>query len=86
MLIANRVPPFSEVYGVPRGGLPLAEALTPYVTEGGVLVVDDVWTTGGSMRRFIGQSYLDLKPSLHHAVVFAHNPVPLSVTALFSLS
>jgi hypothetical protein len=43
-----------------------------------------VWTTGGSMTRFIGQTYLDLK-GFHRAVVFAHNPVPEGVTALFQL-
>jgi hypothetical protein len=84
MLIAERVPPFSEVHGVPTGGICLAEALKSYATEGKALVVDDVWTTGGSMTRFIGQTYLDLK-GFHRAVVFAHNPVPEGVTALFQL-
>lgn len=83
MLLVAKVPPFNEVHGVPRGGLPLAEALHPYLSNEGVaLVVDDVWTTGGSMRKYIDQTYLDLKV-MHRAVVFAHNPPPPDVTALF---
>jgi hypothetical protein len=41
---------FSQVYGIPTGGLRLAAALMPYRKEGyPPLLVDDVLTTGGSM-------------------------------------
>lgn len=79
-MIAERVPQFSSVRGIPRGGLKLAEYLVPYVTTGPALVVDDVWTTGTSMRE-------ELKPGEIGFVVFARNKIVESnIKALFTMS
>lgn len=77
---------FGSVYGVPRGGMPLAAALQPYASDhsGTILVVDDVWTTGGSMERYIAQQGTVRGP-IQRAVVFARRPPPPIVSALFTM-
>lgn len=44
---------FQGVTGVPRGGLKLAERLLPFIYPHvkNYLIVDDVYSTGGSLRR-----------------------------------
>jgi hypothetical protein len=79
-LIAARLPGFGAVEGVPRGGLALARHLAPYATSGPLLVVDDVLTTGGSMEA------LRKDRDVIGAVVFAREPPPYWVMALFTMS
>jgi hypothetical protein len=47
------LPAFGEVIGVPRGGLPFAEALRKYCVSDStrLLLADDVLTTGGSLQK-----------------------------------
>lgn len=78
--IAERVSPFGLVEGVPQGGLCLAHALTPYITQGPVLIVDDVLTTGASMEQQRG-GRLALG-----AVLFARGPCPDWVMALLTVT
>lgn len=77
--IAELVHPFGEVEGVPRGGLRLASALKPYRSAGGLLIVDDVLTTGGSMEAH--RAGRDAKG----AVIFARGESPAWVTPLFAM-
>lgn len=79
-LIAERVPAFGSVYGIPHGGVPLAQFLGPYATEGPLLIVDDVLTTGESM-----QHAHEIQPDAIGSVVFARGPCPAWVTPLFQM-
>jgi hypothetical protein len=80
-LAAEMLPPFSQVEGVPRGGVAFAEALEPYrSSEGGLLIADDVWVTGLSMHR-----HRQARPAFG-VVAFARNPVADWVTSLFQMN
>lgn len=81
-LLAKIVRPFGEALGVPTGGTRVAEAMAPFAMNGPPLVVDDVWTTGGSMHNFIAEAGVLGAPA---AVLFARGPTPPWVTALFTL-
>lgn len=83
-MIADRII-FHEVVGIPSGGNKLAAALQKYCEpQNDVvtyrLVVDDVWTTGKSMKDF-----MDLGDFGY--VVFARNQIPngVPVRALFTM-
>lgn len=74
---------FGHVEGVPTGGLRLAEALERYCRPeitARLLIVDDVWTTGGSMRKQRAGRYRSIG-----AVLFARHPVDSWVFPLFRM-
>lgn len=72
---------FGSVEGVPYGGLPFAHAMRPYITEGPLLIVDDVLTTGASMiTQRDGREAIGL-------VAFQRGPyIPLWIRPIWRLS
>lgn len=77
-LVARRVGPFERVEGIPRGGVSLAQALERYASRsGGLLLVDDVCTTGGSLEK------ARRGREARGFVVFARGTPPPWVEALF---
>lgn len=83
-LAVEVLPPFGDVDGVPRGGIPFADALRPYATQGPLLIADDVWVSGTSMRRHregaFGEDF-----SAIGIVVFARGDLDPWVKALFHM-
>lgn len=78
LMISERCTAFGAVVGVPRGGVPLARAMEKYITAGPRLLVDDVWTTGGSIAKM-------RQPNDLVWVVFARGRPTDGVRALFSM-
>jgi hypothetical protein len=83
-LLVKALPvPFGSVSGVPTGGLRLEEAMRPFVTAGPLLIIDDVWTTGGSVSRHWRD--IGSPPNMIVGVLFARGRVSSVVTPLFAL-
>ena len=75
---------FSEVIGVPRGGIRFASFLKRYTKkEGPVLIVDDVLTTGTSME--MARQKCESADTIG-LVIFARGTCPSWVSSLFTLS
>jgi hypothetical protein len=103
-IISLMIGRFSKVVGIgdreESGGRRLARFLKPYERfEGGLLIVDDVLTTGRSMeefkrneeikdarRRFAKYEEIenDGKLAIQGAVIFARGPCPHWITPLFT--
>lgn len=89
-----RLAPFCCAIGVPTGGVQLALMLnrfrSPRKLTRTLLVVDDVWSTGGSMRKFAEQYLKDnpgkFDPRWHGAVAFSRGPRPVHVSAFMQLT
>jgi hypothetical protein len=83
--LAGLLPPFRDAVGIPRGGLPLERALTPYATDDDalpLLLCDDVLTTGASMEQYRGI----VAPPVIGAVFIARGPCPGWITPLLRLT
>ena len=79
-IISTSVGSFSDVEGVPRGGVRLAKALTAYMTPptGPLLIVDDVCTTGRSLEEHrAGRDAVGY-------VIFSRGGLPAWAQALFT--
>ena len=89
MIMEYETMPFREVSGIPTGGMALASALDKYKSPDAddiVMVVDDVWTTGMSMRDHIKENYPSyLKAQVKKWVVFARRPPDDGTKALFTM-
>lgn len=81
--LAQRLPDFGTVEGIPSGGLRLAEAMKKYIVLGSevVLIVDDVYTTGTSI-----EAQRDYRLDVIGAVIFARVKTPAWITPLFILN
>lgn len=78
---AKMVGEFGSVYGIPSGGLKFAKALHQYITPGGPrLIVDDVLTTGKSMKE-VHREYND-----KGLVIFARSKPDYWIDAIFQFN
>lgn len=78
LLALSMLPEFGSVEGIPTGGLRLAKELELYKTKGLILLVDDVFTTGMSMKK-----QRNNRPDVRGLVIFARGPVPSWITPIF---
>lgn len=75
---------FSQVMGIPRGGLKFAAALKPYrALKGPLLLVDDVMTTGRSMEEYRARCPFHPTMPTKGVVVFSRGPVPDWIHPIF---
>lgn len=82
--VVPSLPRFGGVIGIPSGGWKFAEALYKHRTAYApiILLVDDVWTTGKSMKVYVPQD-----TEWHGVVLFSRaETVPHNVTVLFHLN
>lgn len=79
-LISKKVN-FRKVIGVPNGGIRLQKSLEKYITDGLILIVDDVLTTGKSMEEMRNK---EGKETIG-VVIFARNKCPDWITPIFQM-
>ena len=84
--------PFYKAVGIPRGGIPFAQAMNKYASgdpNDQIMICDDVFTTGTSFKEYIRENYPDWTMGQGYRwVVFARQPCyehPHHVRALFTM-
>jgi hypothetical protein len=89
-MIRPRIPSFGQVLGIPDGGLPLQRIMEGFqsgVETEPLLIVDDVYTTGASMRDAHFKMASRWKGLIFGVVVFARAPIQEPwVQALWTLT
>ena len=88
MIMQYEKRPFRAVIGIPAGGNMLAFKLAKYCTgeaRHGILIVDDVYTTGLSFKEFIAENRYDECVDLLCWVVFARIKPEEGINALFQM-
>lgn len=76
---ASMMPPFYKAVGIPTGGMAFADALNQFADpEANLwLIVDDVWTTGGSVAEFQKQFTVEELATSNILVAFNRSPKAL---------
>ena len=84
--------PFYKAVGIPRGGVPFAQAMNKYASgdpNDQIMICDDVFTTGTSFKDFIRENFPEWTMGQGYRwVVFARQPCyehPHHVRALFTM-
>jgi orotate phosphoribosyltransferase len=79
---------FSKVFGVPSGGVKIAECLNKYASGNAtdpILIVDDVLTTGNSMEE-CKKTISAIGSNIIGVVLFARGTCPEWITPVFKLN
>ena len=87
-MILELSPPFKEAIGIPTGGTKLGSLLNAHGTgkrKDPICIVDDVLTTGNSMKEFLIKRSWRNPTKYIGWVVFARKKCPDWVTALFQM-
>ena len=87
-MILELSPPFKEAIGIPTGGTKLGSLLNAHGTgkrKDPICIVDDVLTTGNSMKEFMTKRSWRNPTKYIGWVVFARGKCPNWVTALFQM-
>ena len=87
-MIMEHTPPFREAVGIPRGGNILGRLMNKHGTgqrQDPICIVDDVLTTGGSMKEFRRKRQWRNPTEYIGWVVFARSKPPDWVKVLFQM-